>query len=95
MMEHESWITGVYKEFWDTADELATKEQVNNKANRRDRHLDAMVMMFIETMRAPVANKSCDEEDDCEGDDYNEENCKGCPEYMECQLRNIQQSKQN
>ena len=95
-MENESWITSVYQEFWKTAEELATKEQVNNKANRRDRHLDAMVMMFIEAMRAPVANNSGDSLDDCEDDDaFDEEKCKKCDSYVDCQIWKIQQSKQN
>ena len=98
-MENESWITSVYQEFWKTADELATKEQVNNKENRRDRHLDAMVMMFIETMRAPVSSKSDDDYDDidnCEDDDaFDEEKCKKCDSYVDCQIWKIQQSKQN
>jgi hypothetical protein len=60
MEEKQSWITDVYQEFWDKASELATKEYKNDSkldlsghVERRDKHLDAMVSMFMATMIAP------------------------------------------
>jgi hypothetical protein len=97
--ESQSWITDVYQEFWTKADELASKEVQKEGALKneyRNRHLDAMVAMFIAMMEAPVPELGDDEDDDCDEDGiFDEVKCKDCPDYVDCQLRKIQQSKQN
>jgi hypothetical protein len=93
--ESESWVTGVYQEFWDKAEELAEKEipdntvtfakakNVMSKMQRRDKHLESMKEMFIATMLAPVDDDS-DEGNDNEGDD-GEPDCAHCPNLLKCQ----------
>lgn len=90
MEEKQTWITEVYQEFWDKADNLADKETggerglaVTNtlRKERRDKHLDAMVNMFMATMIAP---EDADDED-CEGDES--DSCEECDQLPECRER--------
>jgi hypothetical protein len=94
MEEKQSWITEVYQEFWDKANELAEKEYKNDsnldlksRAERRDLHLSAMVAMFIALM-------SADEEDaDCGGDE--DEGCDGCDQLPDCRERWTKEARKN
>ena len=102
-IEHESWITDVYTEFWNKAEELASKEcpdnvvtfakakNVTSKMERRDTHLNAMVAMFIATMEAPIASDSDEENKDDDG----EPDCAHCDSLLECQEKWEAEHKQN
>jgi hypothetical protein len=98
MEEKQSWITEAYKEFWDQAEELSKQEipnaNITSRAERRDKHLDAMINMFMATMLAPEPDVDEDEEDDdCGGIESDE--CDNCDQLRDCRERWAREARKN
>ena len=91
-MESQSWITDVYDEFWNKANELVNKESVSGetKLQRRDKHIEAMVSMFVSSM---AAIQDIDSDDDC--GDGEDRDCKNCDKLPECQEKWAKEARNN
>jgi hypothetical protein len=96
MVEKQSWITDVYQEFWDKAEELSKQEipnaNITSRAERRDKHLDAMVAMFLATMAVPEPPDD-EDEDDCEGEQNSD--CEDCGQLQDCRERWAREARKN